>query len=695
MGVIIKVREKFGAVLVVVISLAILSFLLMDALSSNSNLLGGQDTTAGLIDGKEVSIQEYEQRVQEAIENFKLSNPQVPVNEQTMNSIRQQTWEDYVSDVIYTKEFQELGIEITADELFDLIQGDNPHPAVVQSFSNPNTGEFDKNQVLRFLQNMDNDNTGETKKRWLNFEKFLKKDRLQTKYNVAVSKGIYIPTAIAEINYKINETSIDIDFVFLPYSEVQDSEVSVSEEELEDYLSKNQSDFYQEKSRSISYVSFPIFPSSEDTTAAYEWINEHKEKFEEANNDSTFLKLYSDSKLDGNYYQEDQINSKFADSIFNSEVGTFIGPYFESGAYIVAKLQDRKMLPDSVKASHILLTVTTQQEVQSKRALADSLADLLKDGAEMKKLAARYSQDQETNFSAGSWGWVQPKEKFSTIDRAIFTQMEQGDVKIVASDKGFHVVLVEKSTPSTEAVRVGFLKRNIHSSIETERKIYRDANEFLADYNTAESFKKADEEYSVRKAENIKINDNTITGIGSAREIVRWAYQSEPGKVSNVFSLDNSYVVALLENVKEKGPAKLKDVRSQVELAVKRMKKAEVLSPKLEGSDLDQIASKNGVSISSASGLSFTNNFITGVGLETEVVNKLLVLDENQLSGVLAGNNGVFKAKITAKSVPASLTSYNQQILQFTSQLQAGLSNKLSEALKEASNVKDERYKFY
>lgn len=695
MGVIIKVREKFGALLVGVISLAIISFLLMDALSSNNNLLGEQDTTAGLIDGQEISIQEYESRVQEAVENYKMSTQQPSVDERTMNSLRQQAWDDYVSDVVYTKEFQELGIQLTADELYELVQGENPHPAIVQSFSNPNTGQFDKNQVLRFLQNLDNDKTGETRKRWLSFEKFLKKDRLTTKYNTAISKGIYVPAAVAEANYKVTEVSMDIDFVFLPYSDIADGSVEVTDADLKSYLSDNLSDFIQEKSRSISYVSFPIFASKQDTANALVWIKEHKAKFEEANNDSTFLKLYSDSRLDGNYYKSGTLRGSMADSIFNSEVGSYVGPYFENGAYVVAKLQDKKLLPDSVKASHILLTVTSQQELQPKKALADSLAQLVKDGADFKKLAAQYSQDTETNLSAGSWGWVMPKEKFSTINRALFNQMSEGDVRVVGSDKGFHVIQVNKSTPVNEAVRVGFLTRNITPSIETERKIYRDANEFLADHNTADAFKAAEEKFNVRKAENIKINDNVLTGIGAAREVVRWAFKAELGDVSNVFALDDSYLIAVLTATKEEGTPKLEDVRSEVELAVKNEKKAEMLAPKLEGADLESVAQKNGIKVKSAKGLSFTNNFITGVGLETEVVNELLALSQNTLSSPLAGNSGVFRAKVTAKSVPASLDNYSAQSIQLSAKLQGGLQANVTEALKKASNVKDERYKFY
>ena len=139
----------------------------------------------------------------------------------------------------------------------------------------------------------------------------------------------------------------------------------------------------------------------------------------------------------------------------------------------------------------------------------------------------------------------------------------------------------------------------------------------------------------------------------------------------------------------------MEDVRSELELAVRNEKKAEQLAPKLDGADLQSVAQKNSITVKSAKGLSFTNNFITGVGLETEVVNELLSLNENTVSGPIAGNTGVFKAKVTAKSTPASLNDYTAQKTQLASQLQGGLQAQITTALKKASNVKDERYKFY
>jgi peptidyl-prolyl cis-trans isomerase D len=217
MAVIMKIRNRFSAVIIGLIALAIISFLLMDALNSNSNLLQGNGTTAGKIAGKEIDIKEFEKRYQENIENYKKQIQQDNVDDQTALALREQTWNTLVSEVLLSKEYEKLGIQVTADELFDLVQGSNPHPQVVQAFSDPNTKKFDPNQVVMFLQNMDNDTTGDTRERWLNFEKFLKEDRLKNKYNALIKKGFYVPNWLAKKDYEIKNTGADFDYVFLPW----------------------------------------------------------------------------------------------------------------------------------------------------------------------------------------------------------------------------------------------------------------------------------------------------------------------------------------------------------------------------------------------------------------------------------------------------------------------------------------------
>jgi peptidyl-prolyl cis-trans isomerase D len=183
MGVIIKIRDKFGYVMIILIALAIVSFLLMDSLSSNSGMFSGNTTEVGEINGESIEIMDFEKKVQQSIENYRMSTQATNIDDQTMVMIRQQTWEQYIKEALFKQEFERLGLTVTADELLELMQGSNPHPAVKQAFTNPETGVFDPSGVVNFIQNMDNDPSGQNRSRWLSFEKFVKEDQLNKKYS--------------------------------------------------------------------------------------------------------------------------------------------------------------------------------------------------------------------------------------------------------------------------------------------------------------------------------------------------------------------------------------------------------------------------------------------------------------------------------------------------------------------------------
>ena len=691
--------------MVFVIGLAIVSFLLMDSLSSNSNILGGTSNTVGEIDGQEISIQEYQRKVQEAIDNYKLSSNQSAIDDQTMWLLRDQTWEQYVNEMLMKKEYDKLGIKITSDELFDLIQGPNPHPAVVQSFSDPNTGRFDPAQIMTFLQRLDEDATGETRTRWLNFEKFLKEDRLRTKYSTLVRKGTYVPNWMAKDIHQTSGTTFDFEYIYLPYSDVSDNEVAVSESELKNYISLNKGKYKQDESRTIEYISFDIIPTSEDTFKARTKLLELEDNFHTTKNDSIFIKLYSDKPFNHRYLGREELVSSVADTFFTIDTNTIIGPYLEGGSFVLAKLIDRKLIPDSVKARHIFLDIITAQsqaDVEFKRNQADSLVEQLKNGADFNEMALKFSDANDTKFNNGDMGWIMPGEKFRTINDALFYKKRQGDIFTVPSDdpdqRGFHVIEITQAKPSKEAVKVAFLSRQILPSIETERQLYSKASEFAGTHSTADKFKAASEKYNIRQAEGIRKNDNTIFGMGPARDVVKWAYIASANDVSNVFSLDDKYVVAYLTKIKNEGTIPLEDIKPEVELEVKKQKKAEILIGKFNKTNttgLENIASALKLDINAATGLNFNDNFIPSVGLEVEVVNKAIGMEKGQTSKPLAGSNGVFVIKVTGKDTPAALPGYSAEKQRIRLNATSNVDAAIVETVKKSATVKDERYKFY
>src|SRR5690606_33281670 len=145
------------------------------------------------VNSHKISVQEFEVRVQNAYENYQMNSQGEALDERTKSSIREQVWNDMLQDIILGEEMQELGLTVTTEELFDMVQGNNPHPQIRQAFTNPETGRFNPSDVVRFIQNLDQDPN--TKKQWIAFEKNLKKNQLREKYATLVKKGIYFTTA--------------------------------------------------------------------------------------------------------------------------------------------------------------------------------------------------------------------------------------------------------------------------------------------------------------------------------------------------------------------------------------------------------------------------------------------------------------------------------------------------------------------
>ncbi|HXH19708.1 MAG TPA: SurA N-terminal domain-containing protein [Chitinophagales bacterium] len=718
MAVIMKIRNKLGLLIVGLIMLAIFAFLLQDAINSNSSVLRFNSNTAGVINGKSVSIQDFDRKVQQAIENYRLANNTANIDDATIWQLRSQTWEQYVNDLLMGEKYAKLGlgirddtsalrVKITRDEIEDMIFGSNPHPAVIQSFSDPKTGQYDPSQVSYFLSQLDKDQTGETRQRWLTFEKYLKEDRLRQKFFALVKKGMYTPAWQAAENYTLTNAKVDFDFVYLPYADIPDGDVAVEESELKAYLKSHANKYRQEEeTRAIEFVSFDIKPTKEDTLRVKSKLEELYENFKNTSSDSAFLRSYSQKPFDPKYYSRDELTSSIKDTFFSIDTNAVIGPYLEDGYWMYAKLLDRKLIPDSVRAKHIFVSIAgvqNQEGVNEKRAFADSLLKEIKEkGADFNVFVQQYSNDEETKAAGGDMGWIKPGQKYPTIDRALFYKHAQGDIFMVPSDeenkRGFHIIQITEAKPVKDAVQVAFLAKQITASVESERALYAKASQFASAHQTLQAFREGAKELSLREAAGIRKNDNIIANVDDepAREVVKWVFSAAENQVSGVFSLPDKYVVAALTKVTPEGVTPLDDIRTEIELEVKKQKKAGMLQEKIKGqTDLNVIASSTGKTVQKATGMSFTSTFITGIGQEMGVVGKALAMNEGETSAPLAGDNGVFVIKVTSKQVPELPSDFTAQKRQSEIAAASTVEFSLPPAIRKAADIRDERYKFY
>ncbi len=685
-----KIR-KHSTLVLVIIGVALLAFVLTDAFKSSGR---GEIPAIGKIGETEITQQEFERKVTEAINNYEMQQNQ-PVDDRMRAQIREQVWNQLISETVLHKEYDKLGIAVTPDELFDMVQGNDPHPQIKQAFTNPETGEFDKVRVLQFLKNKDND--PQTAQQWLLFEQGIKQERLANKYTQLINKAIYATNAEAsQLNIDQNK-KFNISYVVKRYNTVNDSTITVSEEEVQAYYEENKYKFKQDESRNIEYVIFRVDPSDDDFKTAEEWMNNIKEEFANAENDSLYVTLNSDQPFDYNFYAQGQL-PPVIDTVFfkdSAKTGDMVGPYLEGMTYKLSKLSKIKYLPDSVKARHIL--IKTQNPYDSTAfAKIDSLKKAVENGADFAQLAKDFSDDVGSAQDGGDLGWFGRGRMVKTFEDACFNG-NTGDLKVVPSQYGIHLIEIVAQSEKSKHIQVATLADEVDPSDETYDRIFTEASEFYNAVANADDFDKIIEEkgYTKRIGE-IKPNDFTLAGLDMPREIIRWAYTHDENSVSSPLTAGDAFVVVKVSSINEEGIAPLEKVRTQVELLAKKKKKGEQFTKEMEGiTDLNQLAQKLNVQVEKANNVTFGSFAIPGLGREPKLLGAISAMNTGDVSIPLIGDIGVYVVKIdNVTPAPDQFDAFTlkSQIEQAT---RAQVNYVVFEALKDKVGVEDNRHKFY
>ncbi|HEY9885617.1 MAG TPA: SurA N-terminal domain-containing protein, partial [Vampirovibrionales bacterium] len=589
-----------GSVLIALIGLSILAFLLTDLLGPDSMLLGGgRSNDVGEIAGETINLPEYQRKVEEFKNNFRAGNGRTPTD-QEMTSIRQQAWDFLIIEKAFQEQYDELGLEVTNEELVDMVQGDNISPIVRQNFTNPETGEFNKEQVVNIIRNIAQA-PAEQQAQWYSFESSLVPARARTKYDELLGSSTYITTAEAQRAYQKENETAEVEYLYVNYSVIADSVVSPSDSELKSYYNDNKDKYETDATRTISYVSFELLPSGEDSTYIKEEIEELKSEFQKVEDDSSFARLNSDRSNSFRTYPVYQLPRILASNTNILKEGDVIGPYIEDGAYILYKTSEiYDDTVSSVKASHILIEAEDDSDAADAKAKQEAREVLQKarSGQDFAELAKDYS-DGPSATRGGDLGWFREGQMVDEFNEAVFAKSGAGVINdIIKTQYGYHVIKVTEEKTS-KTYKIATIYRDILPSESTRDNLYRKADLFAAsNKNYAEFTASAEEsDYSVRSSGKMTPNQRTIGNLGSARPIVRWAFtEASKGKVSEVFETDSHFVVAVLTNETEKGTADFNEVKAIVSRELKKKLQGEKIKEKLSGlsGSLNEIAAAYG-----------------------------------------------------------------------------------------------------
>ena len=388
----------------------------------------------------------------------------------------------------------------------------------------------------------------------------------------------------------------------------------------------------------------------------------------------------------------------------NLSPGYVVGPYLQTGNYVINKVTD--ILEDTLyyaRASHILIKPDTESSADRSKARqeAQRLLNQIRNGANFA-LIARDNSDDPSSSAGGDLGWFDENRMVKPFADAVFSKTSEGLVpRVVETEFGYHIISVT-GKKTNELFKVATIEREISASDITRDEAFRKADYFASLTANREEFDRnaATDSLTINEAENLKKDDRRIGGLGDAREIIRWAFlDASIDEASTVFELDDQYVIAVLTEKTEEGPAGLEDVRIQLTPKVKNELKAEYIIKKLnvlEGT-LDEIAEKYGsdARVYESFDIKLSSNSIPNIGFAPVAVGSIFALNEGEISQPIIENDGVvviqLNSLIGAPEI-ADYTSYKNQLLQRRSSRTSYLT---SEAIKEYSGIVDERYRFF
>ncbi len=697
-----KIRNRAGIAIAIFIGMALAAFILGDLFKSTSSIQRGNQMELAEIDGKTVTYPEFQAKVDELSDIYKMNSGKTSLDLQTTEQIKEQTWQSVVRNLTMKDIYEELGIAVSSSELFEMVQGKEPHAIIQSIFRDPKTGTLNRGALIQFLKYQQSNSTGKERSYWLFIEGQIIEERSMAKYNNLLSKGLYATSDEAKSDLKGRNHKADIQFVGKMYASFSDSTIKVSDDELKAWYEKNKEKYKQDNNRNIEYLAFPVVASKTDEDKLIKWINDIKAEFATVEDPSAFVNINSDVPFDATFFKKGELSTELDQFAFAGKVGDIYGPYKDDKSWKLAKIQRFEELPDSVEARHILIKVNTQEELTKATAKIDSIKNLIIiKGQKFEDLARTNSDDTGSAALGGSVGWMKRGMMVKPFEDAAFFG-KINDLQVVKSQFGIHLLQVTNRSKTALNVQIATVNRLIEPSTQTYQATYTTASKFASTNRDSKKFNDAIVAQGLNKRlANIRENDKEIAGLENSRLLIRAAFKAEPGSLilgaeeTPIFELGNQFVIAILTGEQKEGISSFNSIKASIELEVRKEKKAQLLIEKMSGkSDLNQLASELKSNVDEAKNINFDSSSIPGAGFEPAIVGASTALEANQVSKPVQGNNGVYVVKVTNV-----IQGTDQDIAAGKQRLSTSANYRASslafEALRENAKIVDKRAKFY
>lgn len=702
MSIIQQIRDRAAVLLTGLISISLIGFLVQDAfIGKGGSMFDSQVTSVGSIDGKNIELVEFSQRVNQIEQSYRAQGMQG--NEMMTQNIIETIWNSDIQEILLTNQANKLGIRVTPKEIGALLFSEDAPQEFKQQFIDKNTGQYDLAAAKAWMNGVKQSSKSDEVQ--MVVDQLIKPTEIRLfteKYVSFFSQGSYVPNWMLEKAAADNSSFASFSYVSVPYPLIPDSSITVSDKEIEEYVNKHKDDFKQEHVKGVSFVTFSATPSSADTLKVLNQINALKADFISTDDPAAFVTRNNTALpfFDG-YAMKSKLQMGAKDSIINMQVGSVIGPYEDAGSLVLAKKISSKNRPDSVHVRHILVgTVNPQNGAQIRtdsvaKKKIDSIYYVIKSGGDFGSLAKTLSDDGGSKDKGGEYDFTSLDVNLDKDFANFIFDKPTGTMEVVKTSFGYHVIEVLGQKSFEPAYKVAYLSKRIVASEETDALASSAAIEFVGASKDLKSFNETAAKKNLNKesAENIKEMDFGVGSL-SSRAIVKWVFENKVGTVSDPFDLKDRYVVAVITNEIKEGVQPPSVARVLVEPILKNRKKAAVVAKKAGNEkDISKLALLLGGTSGTADSVKFNQPFVQNLGTESRVIGAAFNKKNlSNTSDVIDGQNAVFFIKVNQTgTIPSASVDLQAQRSSMESQIKQFASYSTLESLKKSAKIVDNR----
>lgn len=714
-----KIRSK-GILLIIIIGLGLFAFIAEEAFRSCNGIKGQNSQQIGEVLGEKIYVQDFHKLLEEYQDAMKLTMRTDNLSEDQLNQLKDQVWQQLVSERVMKEDCKKLGLTVTEDELQNVLNDGTNQLLTQTPFVNQQTGRFDVSILKQFIDayrkaeasnnSQQLDQMRPAYNYWLFVEKNLRTQLLAQKYQSLLANCVLSNNVEAKMAFNEENEEAQIQLASIAYNTIKDADIKVTDEELKAKYEELKPAFrQQQETRDVKMVDVQVKASATDRAQLQKDMAGYQKQLAAAADPTQVVSKsgsmiqYIGLPVSGKAFQQ---YPDIASKIDSMAVGTTgVVENTKDNTYNIVRILSRTELPDSVEFRQIQVGGKT---LEAARASADSIQKALAAGGDFQAIAKRYGQDSTTTWFTGAM--YEQASTMSQDNRAYIEALLNGAVgstqNIELTQGNVVIQVLNRKAMKSKAV-AAVIKKEIRFSDNTYSKAYNRFSQFVtqSQASLADLQKHATKfGYTVQDLNDFATSSHTVGNVGGSgiRDAIKWIFEAKEGQVSQLFEAgkENDHLLVLcMTKIHPQGYRPWDDaqVKEILKREVIRDKKAEMIMAKLKGVNSIAAAQAKGAKVSTVNQITFAAPaFIQATGAAEPALSGAVAATAQGkfCSAPVKGNAGVYVFQVVKKLMRPAKYNEEQQIQMCRQRAMQYMGNFMQD-LVFGAGVVDNRYLFF